>query len=410
MKTGAKTARLDAPARRLGYTEIQRDSRMPRGAGLKIGRVLGIPIYLHSSWFLIFALITYSYASELALTHSGWSDPQRWAVGVLVSLLFFSSLLFHELSHSVVAMHFRIPVASITLFVFGGIARITREPDSAGQEFQIAAAGPLSSYLLAGGFFLLAMLSPRGSMPKAVGETLSWINLGLATFNLLPGFPLDGGRIFRSIVWGITKNYTRSTRIAARGGQVIAFAMMGAGLFIAVRSFSSGGDVVGGLWLAFIGFYLLSAARQSYVQVEAHGALEGLRVADIMTAELPSVPRDITLEEYAQEVARTGRRAHLVVSSDGQLAGLMTVEALQAVPRDEWDMTSVQAAMLSRDGLQWAAPEESALALLERMRNADVEEMAVVNGGNLVGLVTRDSITRVVESRVDLGHLANAKR
>ena len=382
---------------------------MPRGAGLKVGRVLGIPIYLHSSWFLIFALITYSYASELTLTHAGWSDPQRWAVGVLVSLLFFSSLLLHELSHSVVAMHYRIPVASITLFVFGGVARITREPDSASQEFQIAAAGPLSSYLLAGGFFLVAVLSPRGSMPKAIGETLGWINLGLATFNLLPGFPLDGGRIFRSIVWGITKNYTRSTRIAARGGQVIAFAMMGLGLFIAVRSYSSGGDVIGGLWLAFIGLYLFTAARQSYVQVEAHGALEGLRVADIMTSELPSVPRDITLEEYAQELARTGRSAHLVVS-DGQLAGLMTVEALQAVPREEWDMTSVQAAMLSRDGLQWAAPEESALALLERMRNANVDEMAVVNGGNLVGLVTRDSITRVVEARIDVGHLSAVKR
>jgi len=382
---------------------------MPRGAGLKIGRVLGIPIYLHSSWFLIFALITYSYASEMALTHAEWSDPQRWSVGILASLLFFGSLLFHELSHSVVAMHYRIPVASITLFVFGGVARITREPDSAGQEFQIAAAGPLSSYLLSGCFFLLAWLAPHGSMLNTIGVTLGAINAGLATFNLLPGFPLDGGRIFRSIVWGITKNYTRSTRIAARSGQAIAYAMMALGIVTAVGKYPWH-DPVGGVWLAFIGWYLLTAARQSYVQVEAHGALEGLRVSDIMTAELPSVARDITLEEYGQEVTRSGRRAHLVVSSDGQLAGLMTVEALQAVPRDEWHTTSVQAVMLSRDGLQWAAPEESALALLERMRNANVEEMAVVNGGNLVGLVTRDSITRVVQARVDLGHLTAAKR
>ncbi len=383
---------------------------MPRSAGLKIGRVLGIPIYLHSSWFLIFALITYSYASELALTHAQWSDSQRWSVGILASLLFFSSLLFHELSHSVVAMHYRIPVASITLFVFGGVARITREPDSAGQEFQIAAAGPLSSYLLSGGFFLLAALTPHGTVLNTLGITLGAINVGLATFNLLPGFPLDGGRIFRSIVWGITKNYTRSTRIAARGGQVIAYAMMGLGILTAlgVRPWPWH-DAVGGLWLAFIGWYLLTTARQSYVQVEAHGALEGLRVADIMTAELPSVARDLTLEEYGQEVARTGRRAHLVIS-DGQLAGLMTIETLQAVPRDEWDTTSVQAVMLSRDGLQWATPEEPALELLERMRSANVDEMAVVNGGNLVGLVTRDSITRVVQARMDPGHLANAKR
>ena len=381
---------------------------MPRGAGLKIGRVLGIPIYLHSSWFLIFALITYSYAGELALSHPEWSEPQRWSVGILASLLFFGSLLFHELSHSVVAMHYRIPVASITLFVFGGVARITREPDSAGQEFQIAVAGPLSSYLLSGGFFVLAAITAHGTVLNAVGETLAWINLGLATFNLLPGFPLDGGRIFRSIVWGITKNYSRSTRIAARSGQAIAYGMMGLGVLMAVRAYSSGGDIVGGLWLAFIGWYLLTAARQSYVQLEAHGALEGLRVADIMTAELPSVARDITLEEYGQEVARTGRRAHLVVS-DGQLAGLMTIEALQAVPREEWNTTSVQAVMRSRDGLQCTAPEESATELLARMSNANVDEMAVVSGGNLVGLVTRDSIVRVVQARMDLGHLTAAK-
>ena len=379
---------------------------MPRGTGLKIGRVLGIPIYLHSSWFLIFALITYSYATGLADTQ--WSTPQRWMVGIVVSILFFSSLLFHELSHSVVALHYKIPVASITLFIFGGVARITREPKTAGQEFQIAAAGPLSSYVLAAGFFLVSLLTAPHSMLNLTTETLAVINGALATFNLLPGFPLDGGRIFRSIVWGINKNYERSTRIAARSGQAIAYAMMGGGLLWALHAYSTNGDVVQGLWLVFIGWYLLTAARQSYVQVEAEGALQGLRVADLMTADLPSVKRDITLEEYAQEVARTGRRAHLVVS-DGQLAGLMTVQVLQSVPREEWAMTSVQAVMLSRDGLQWASPEEPALSLLERMRNANVEEMAVVTGGNLVGLVTHDSILRVIQARVDLRHLTAAK-
>ena len=179
--------------------------------------------------------------------------------------------------------------------------------------------------------------------------------------------------------------------------------MMALGLLLAVRAYKTNGDVVGGLWLSFIGWYLLTAARQSYVQIEAHGALQGLHVADVMTSELPSVTRDITLEEYGREVARTGRRTHLVVS-DGQLVGLMTNAALQSVPRDEWGMTSVQAVMLSRDGLQWAAPEEPALELLERMRNANVDEMAVITGGNLVGLVTRDSILRVVQTRMDLGH------
>src|SRR5580658_10558179 len=253
---------------------------MSRGAGLKIGRVLGIPIYLHSSWFLIFALITYSYASELALTHAEWSDPQRWSVGILASLLFFSSLLFHELSHSVVAMHYRIPVASITLFFFGGVARITREPDTAKQEFQITFAGPLSSYFLAGAFYLLWLSTPQPhkSMLGEMAEALWTVNLMLATFNLLlPGFPLDGGRILRSIVWGITKDYSRSTRIAARGGQVVAYAMMGGGLAMAIWPSYFGGDMLDGLWFVFIGWFLLTAARQSYAQVSANSVLDGLK-------------------------------------------------------------------------------------------------------------------------------------
>jgi Zn-dependent protease/predicted transcriptional regulator len=375
-----------------------------RGGGIKIGRILGIPIYLHSSWFFIFALIAYSLTFEFSQFNHNWTQGQCWALGLVTSALFFASVLFHELSHSVVAIRYRIPVVSITLFIFGGVARISREPDRAGQEFLIAAAGPASSYLLAGGFGLVWLFTPHTTMVAAVAIWLARINFYLATFNLVPGFPLDGGRIFRSIVWGITKSYTRSTRIAARSGQAIAYGMIGLGAWIALQAYSHGGDLLGGLWLVFIGWFLLSAARMSYAHVATHGALEGLRVADIMSAELPAVGRDLSLEEYGQEVARTGRRAHLVVA-DGQLVGLMTLDALRAVPREEWPMTSVQAAMLSRERLHWTAPEEPVNALLDRMRNGDVDQMAVVTEGNVVGLVTRDSIQRVVETRHHLGHL-----
>ena len=375
------------------------------GAGIKIGRILGIPIYLHSSWFLIFGLIVYSLGSQFASQNSTWTQQQVWGVALATSALFFGSVVFHEMSHSVVAMHYRIPVASITLFFFGGVARITREPDSAGQEFQIAFAGPLSSYLLFGVFWLLARATPDGTMLHVLAASLWYVNFVLATFNLLlPGFPLDGGRILRSIIWGITKDYARSTRIAARGGQVVAYAMMGGGLAIAIWPSYFGMDMLNGLWFIFIGWFLLNAARQSYAQVNAHGALEGLKVADIMSMELPTTPRDISLEEYAREAARTGRRIHLVVA-DGQLVGFMTVEALQAVPRDEWPMMSVQAVMKSRDHMQWAAPEEPALSLLDRMRNTNAEQMAVITGGNIVGMVTRDSIMRAVQTRNDLAHL-----
>lgn len=374
-----------------------------RGEGLRIGKLLGIPIYLHSSWFLIFALITYSFISQFGFLHLNMTTSQVWGVGLLASLLFFASLLFHEMSHSVVARHYKIPVVSITLFVFGGVARIGRDPARAIEEFNIASAGPASSFLLAGGFWLVADASTNVAT-AAVCSLLAEINFALAVFNLVPGFPLDGGRIFRAIVWGFTKDYTRSTRIAARIGQGIAYAMIGLGVFIAV-GYKGHGDVIGGMWLAFIGWFLLSAARQSRVQAEAHGALQGLQVADIMTGELPTVGRAISLEDYAREILRTGHRAHLVVAHD-QLVGLMNAEALHGVPRDDWEVTSVQAAMLPKERLHWAAPEEPALSLLERMHTGGLQQMPVIAGGNVVGLVTRDSILRVLQARHEFASFA----
>ncbi len=374
-----------------------------RRSGIKIGRVFGIPIYLHLSWILIFGLITYSLVDEFGARYPQWTSRQLWSLGLITSLLFFGSVLFHELSHSVVARHYRIPVASITLFFFGGIASITRDPERPGQEFLMAAAGPASSYVLAGVFWLLALATPTDSMPNVLANWLAGTNALLATFNLLPGFPLDGGRVFRSIVWGITKNYSRSTHIASRVGQAIAYAMMAFGLYMAFALHSS----VNGVWFVFLGWFLLTAARQSYQQVEAQGALQGLRAADVMTSEMPTVGRDLSLDEYAREVSRTGRRAHLVVS-DGKLAGLMRVETLQAIPREDWPSTSVQAVMIPREKLAWTAPDEPVLSVLERMRSANVDQLAVIREDNVVGLVTRDSILRVVQARTELGHVTGS--
>jgi Zn-dependent protease/predicted transcriptional regulator len=374
-----------------------------RRSGIKIGQVFGIPIFLHLSWILIFGLITYSLVDEYGARYPQWTSGQLWSLGVITSLLFFGSVLFHELSHSVVARYYRIPVASITLFFFGGIASITRDPERPGQEFLMAAAGPASSYVLAGAFWLLALATPADSMPNVLANWLAGTNALLATFNLLPGFPLDGGRVFRSIVWGITKNYSKSTRIASRVGQGIAYAMMAFGLYTAFVLHSS----VNGVWFVFLGWFLLTAARQSYQQVEAQGALQGLRAADVMTSDMPTVGRDLSLDEYSREVSRTGRRAHLVVS-DGKLAGFMRVEILQAVPREDWPSTSVQAVMIPREKLAWTAPDEPVLSVLERMRSANVDQLAVIREDNVVGLVTRDSILRVVQARTELGHVTGS--
>lgn len=377
-----------------------------RSEGIQIGRINGIPIFLHPSWFLIFALIAYSFVSEFDALHLDIPTPQLWGLGLLTSGLFFGSLVFHEMAHSTIAKHYKIPVVSITLFIFGGVARIARDPDRAIEEFNIAVAGPISSYLLAGGFWLVARQAGSNAILATLAGSLAWINLSLATFNLIPGFPLDGGRIFRAIVWGVTKDYAKSTRIAARGGQAVGYGMIAAGAAEALTNYIPWlGGPIGGLWLAFIGWFILNAARQSRAQADARGALEGLRVADIMTAELPTIGREISLEDYAREMMRTGRRAHLVVAHE-QLVGLMTAEALHSVPQEDWDVTSVQAVMLPKTKLHWAAPEEPALSLLDRMRTIGMQQMPVIAGGSVVGIVTRDSIMRVLQTRNELSAFA----
>ena len=263
-------------------------------------------------------------------------------------------------------------------------------------------AGPLSSFFLAGGFWLVGHEAGTNAILTTLAGSLALINFWLAVFNLVPGFPLDGGHIFRAIVWGFSKDYARSTRAAARSGQVIGYGMIALGAGAALRNYQPLGGPIGGLWLAFIGWFILSAAKQSQAQVEARGALEGLRVADIMTPELHTVGREISLEDYAREMVRTGRRAHLVVAGD-QLVGLVTAEALNTVPQQDWDVTSVQAVMLPKTKLHWAAPEEPALSLLDRMRTVGMQQMPVIAGGSVVGIVTRDSILRVLQSRHEVG-------
>ena len=381
---------------------------MNRGSGLRIGRILGIPIYLHSTWVFIFAAITYIIASQFKQEHPLWTDTQHWTVGILTSLLFFASVLFHELSHSVVAQHYKIRVVSITLFLFGGLARIEREPSKAIQEFNIAIAGPLASGFLAASFLGLAIFFPYSQTVGALATWLSRTNFALAVFNLLPGFPLDGGRIFRAMVWGVTKNFEKATRVAGASGKLIAYAMILSGAWAAFH-----GSVQNGLWFAFIGWFILNAAQESVAQVAVRQTLAGLSAADVMSKEVPTAPGHITLEEYGSEVLRTGRRYHLILSDD-RLVGMMNVQALNAVPREEWAHNSVQAAMIPREKILWTSPEEPLLRLLERLLSADVNQMPVVSGATdgapqIVGIVTRDSILRVMQTRSELGPLAAAK-
>src|ERR1700737_487855 len=382
--------------------------RMPISPGLRIGRILGIPIYVHASWMIIFVLITMSLAMQFTQEHPQWTSVQHWGVGVATSLLFFASVLFHELAHSMVARFYKIRVVSITLFVFGGVARIAREPSKAIQEFNIAIAGPIASLFLAFGFYSLTQFFPYAQMTGALAAWLWQTNAALALFNLLPGFPLDGGRIFRAIVWGVTKDYSRATRIAGGSGQLVAYGMIAYGAW---RAFHA--DLVIGGWLALLGFYLRNAAQESIAQVTIRASLIGLSAGDVMSQDVPIVGGHLSLEDYGFEVLRTGRRCHMVVR-DKNLDGMMNVHTLNAIPRDEWAHTSVQGVMIPREKILWAGPEEPLQRLLDRPLAADINQMPVVSASedgsaHIIGMITRDSILRVIQTRSELGPVNRAQ-
>jgi Zn-dependent protease/predicted transcriptional regulator len=386
---------------------------MSQAQGIRVARILGIPIYIDFSWILVFGFITFSISGNFAVQHPNWSGAQTWTVGILTTILFFSSVVFHELAHSVVAQGYKIKVLSITLFIFGGVARISREPSKAIQEFNIAVAGPLASAFLSVFFYTLPFLVPGNPMVAAIGSFLGQTNLVLAAFNLLPGFPLDGGRIFRAMVWGITKDFVRATQVAGASGKMIASAMIVLGIgSIASERMATSLAAIGlgrwdGAWFVLIGWYLLNAAQASMTQVTIRGALAGLCATDVMSHEVPTIPANMSLEEYSNEALRTGRRMH-IVTMDERLVGLMNVAALNKVSRDEWNMNSVQAVMVPRDKIIWASPEEPLQRLLERLLAADVNQMPVVSHGedgsaHIVGIVTRDAILRVIQTRSELG-------
>jgi len=378
--------------------------------GLQIGRIFGIPILLDPSWLIIFGVLTYILSSGFAQRFPQWTQTQHWMVGSIASLLFFGSVLFHELSHSVVARHYKIRVMSITLFIFGGVARIGRDPSKAIQEFNIAIAGPIASLILAALFFGITLLFAADQQIRALAEYLSGANFVLGLFNLAPGFPLDGGRIFRSIVWGVTKDFAKATRAANIGGKLIAYGFIGFGTWKVFHDH----DMAWGVWPVLIGFYLLGAVQDNATQLAFRENLRGLSAADVMSQEVPIVSGGISLEDYSAEVQRTGRRFHLVVTDD-RLVGMINVHALHQVPRDEWAHNSVQAVMIPRDRILWASQDEPLLRLLERLIAADINQMPVVSGtpgdgAHVIGMVSRDAILRVMQARSEIRPPAPVKQ
>jgi Zn-dependent protease len=376
--------------------------------GLQIGKILGIPILLDPSWLFIFGLLTWALKSQFEAKYAQWTSTECWVVGVLTSLLFFGSVLFHELSHSVIARHYKIRVISITLFIFGGVARIGRDPAKAIQEFNIAIAGPIASFVAAAAFFGISLLAPSDEKLSALCTYLAGTNVILGLFNLAPGFPLDGGRIFRAMVWGATKDFNKATRAAGTSGKLIAYGLIAFGAWSGLHS-----NLTAGIWYVLIGFYLLTAANDSVAQLAIRETLRGLSAADVMSQEVPVISGGISLEDYGAEVLRTGRRYHLVITDD-RLVGLMNVQALHSVPREEWEHNSVQSVMIPRDRILWASQDEPLQRLLERLFAADINQMPVVSGSqddgaHVVGMVTRDAILGVIQARSEFRPATSTK-
>ncbi len=364
---------------------------------VQLGRLFGIPFRLHFTWFLIFVLVTVilSYVYFPELTYNSWSTAAYWIVGVLTSLTFFASVLVHELSHSAVAIRAGLPVKSITLFFFGGVALMTREATKPATELRMALAGPFASIVLAGLFYLGFRVSIGFSEYVAVWcWWLAWINAVLALFNMIPGFPLDGGRVFRSIVWMVTKNYVRATRIATMGGRLVSYLFMVGGVVLLFLPDWR----LNGLWLLLLGFLLGSAAAASYRQALLLDVLTGFTAGDVMARESPLIPPHLTVGELVQSsLLSTSSQSFLVVEGD-RLTGLLTLPQIKKIPRKRWDVTTVGRAMTSVEQLEAVRPGDEALHVLNRMNEGELSAVTVAQDGRVVGVILRDNLMRFAEN------------
>jgi Zn-dependent protease/predicted transcriptional regulator len=366
-----------------------------------LGRILGIPLGLDYSWFLIFALIIWSLAGPyFPGQYPGWNTGLYWIVGLATSLLFFASVLLHELGHSVIALRNGIPVRSITLFIFGGIAQISREPGSPGVEFRVAIAGPIVSFVLAGLFYALGWMSASLAPIAALATYLAYINGSLGLFNLIPGFPLDGGRVFRAIVWRVTNSFRRATEIAGAAGNFFAWLFIFWGVWQMLH-----GDFINGLWIAFIGWFLQNAATASVNQMTLTRLLAGHTVGEIMTRECPTVASEVTLEKLVHDqIVTTGRRFFPVVRA-GRFEGLLTLHHLKEIPRDRWAITPVQQAMTPLAQLRIAHSTDGLWQAMQQMTADGVNQLPVIDtaNGELVGVLARDNVLTFVQTLAEVG-------
>ena len=367
---------------------------------IKLGKVFGIEIGLHYSWFLIAIVIVFSLGGYFRATNSGWSNTVVWSLAVLTGLLFFVSLVAHELSHSLVAKARKLPVRAITLFALGGVSQIEKGANNARTEFWMAIAGPAASMVI--GLLSLAGAALSGWHPGHGEPTpllamlvwLGYINIALAVFNMIPGYPLDGGRVLRSLLWWKSGDANRSERVAARTGQVVGAAFIAWGLF----RFFTAGDV-GGLWIAFIGWFLIQVAGESYAEAGFRSLLAGVRVGDVMNRDCPVVDGYIDIQTFVTEVLLHTESRSFVVQQNGVPVGILSPADLDPVPRGRWPFTTLSVVMRPLDDAHAVAPETPVTDALALMTREHANQLPVVSQGHLDGILSKRQVARFLGAR-----------
>lgn len=365
---------------------------------ISLGRILGIPVGLDYSWFLIFALLTWTLAvGYYPAEFKNWPAAQYWTVGAVTAVMLFVSVLLHELGHSVIALRYKIPVRSITLFIFGGVAQIGAEPPSATAEFWIAIAGPVVSFALAAIFGLLQSALAGIAPLLALAKYLAYINGTLGLFNLIPGFPLDGGRVFRAIVWGVTHNLRQATLIAGNVGRLIGY------LFILLGVWQVfGGNFINGLWIAFIGWFLESAAVAQIQQQRVQGLLAGHKVSEVMGRSYVAIPEDTTLEQTVDHhILGRGQRS-FIIERGNQVVGLLTLHHIKEIPRTEWPTTVAARAMIPITQLKRIQPDTELWAAMEEMDRDGVNQLPVMTDGQIQGMLSREDVISYLRTLQEL--------
>jgi Zn-dependent protease len=366
---------------------------------IPLGRIMGIPIGLDYSWFLIFALLTWMLASSYYPSEfKNWPPLLYWFMGAVTAIMLFVSVLLHELGHSVVALQYKIPVRRITLFIFGGVAQIGSEPPSAIAEFWIAIAGPIVSLVLAVLFSVLKPVAAGIEPLWGLAKYLAYINFALVLFNLIPGYPLDGGRVFRAIVWAVTKNMRRATLVAANAGRFFGFLFIFFGVW---QMFA--GNLGGGLWIAFIGWFLDNAASAQAQQVMFQGLLAGHKVSQAMSSRCAAISADLTLQQLVDEHILGGGQRCFLVNRGADTIGLMTLHRIKEVPRGEWATTSAGQVMLPLDRLMRISPDRELWAALQQMDRDGVNQLPVMTDSQVVGMLSREDVITFLRTLQELG-------